>query len=237
MEEAFTRSVKAIYTDLDSIFDTRAVLLAALSDMGRYDLRIFGKSDITNYFNRYRDNFGTVSAWIFHYYYKNRASSLLTHADLTNVPEFINNYILDSVRIATKDTDATIYVNTWPYTLGHEETMTMLDVLDKVFPNTNIIFINIPSREIEPSWIAEKDIGLIISYSVMEWLNYQVEKNNGLIPEIINVKVIAPFILEGTITEKELSPDLVDDLTAFFRVMCDFAFVPAKEFCLTQREE
>ena len=233
MKKEQLKSTKAVYTDLDSLFDTRAVLLAALSKQGELDIRVFGENDITNYFNRYRDNFGVISAWMFHYYYKYRTSNLLTHADLTKVYMYIRDYILDALKLAKGEFSPVIYINTYPYTLSTEETTMMLGILTPLFgENTDIIFINIRSREIEHTWIKEKNIGMVISYSAMEWLNYQIEINNGLLPNLINVKVFAPFILEGVIKQKDLSPDLIDKLTMFFRTTCDFEFLPVEDFCL-----
>ena len=234
MENDFSKSVKPVYTDLDSLFDTRAVLLAALSNQGEYDIKLFGETDISNYFNRVKDNFGTISAWMFHYYYKHRASSLLTHADLTNIPNIIKDYLEASINTATKDTSVKIYVNTAPYSLSTDETSAMFDLLSKVFPTTEIIFIDIPHREIEPKWIKDKDIGFVISYDIADWLGYQIEKNNGMIPELINVAIIAPFILEGVVRSKDITPETVDGLSGVFGLTCDFSFIPASDFCLVQ---
>ena len=50
--------IKAVYTDLDSLFDTRAVLILGLTGNGHYDINF----KPSRYKLRLRDNFGTLSS-------------------------------------------------------------------------------------------------------------------------------------------------------------------------------
>jgi len=66
-------NIKGVYTDLDSIFDTRAPLIVALTGAGKYGINF----KLDRYKYRLRDNFGTLSSKIFHYYYDRRTKDIL----------------------------------------------------------------------------------------------------------------------------------------------------------------
>ena len=104
-------NIKAVYTDLDSLFDTRAIMLVALTDNGKYDINF----NPSKYKLRLRDNFGTLSSKIFHYFYSKRTKTVLPNAPETYVNMVILEYFNDIVALAKQDIDTTVYLNVYPY--------------------------------------------------------------------------------------------------------------------------
>ena len=109
--------IKAVYTDLDSLFDTRAVLILGLTGNGRYDINF----KPSRYKLRLRDNFGTLSSKIFHWYYSRRTKDLLPKAPETSVNLVILEYFNDIIALAKNDIETTVYLNTYPYDFTSEE--------------------------------------------------------------------------------------------------------------------
>lgn len=215
--------MKAIYTDLDSLFDTRAVFLGLLTNQGEYSL---GKYD---YHRRIRDNFGTLSDKIFHYYYKYRTNKVLNVAPPTNVLTIIKDYLVDNSTDLKDGLETILYVNEYPYNLSASEMTLMTAVITKNLPGVTVKFIGVRLQDLKASWVAEK-INLFISYTAVEWLNYVLSSKQILDHPLLNVMMLAPFRVEGNLPSKNVNDDLLHQTIAFFRTVCDFSYVDIASF-------
>lgn len=216
--------MKKVYTDLDSIFDTRVVMLGLLTNQGEYEI---GNH---NYIKRVRDNFGTLSDKIFHYYYKYRSNRILNIAPLTSVLDIIKDYALDNIDKGIEDMDMTLYVNIYPYNLSSASQNLIKLIILKVLPDVNILFINVKLQELEPHWVKE-NIDLFISYTAIEWLNYSLTTGKFIHHPLLDVMILAPFRLEGTLRSNQVNDRLIDQTLAFLRTICDFNYLDIATFC------
>lgn len=219
-------SVKnSVYTDLDSIFDTRAVMIAALTNKGNQSINL-KKAD---YHHRVRDNFGTLSERIFHYYYKERSNNVLSNAPLTSVPDIIKEYWFDRMSNSQEDLQCTLYINFYPYNLSYEENSTMVALFKKLFPGVTIKTIDIPPKEIESEWVCDH-VGMFISYSAMEWIERYTDNHNGLNPKLLDVTILAPCILQGVVVSGDLTTETIDNIGRLFKIMANFNFLNSSAF-------
>lgn len=216
--------MKKIYTDLDSLFDTRVVMLSLLTNKGEYQI---GQH---NYHKRFRDNFGTLSDRIFHYYYKYRSNQVLNVAPLTSVIDIIKDYNLDSIEKDVTNIASTLYVNIYPYNLNSVSQNLLKIILSKRLPDTNILFINVKLQELEPKWVKE-NINLFIAYNTIEWLNYSLSTGKFIDYPLLDVMVLAPFRLEGNIKSSQVDNKVIEQTCAFLRTICDFNYVDIATFC------
>lgn len=215
--------MKAIYTDLDSLFDTRAVFLGLLTNQGEYSL---GKYD---YHRRIRDNFGTMSDKIFHYYYKYRTKRILNLAPMTNVVTIIKDYLIDNSSNLQDGLETTLYVNEYPYNLSTQDMNLLSSVITKNLPGVTVKFIGVRLQDLKASWVAD-NIHMFISYTAVEWLNYILSSRQMIAYPLLNVMMLAPFRVEGNIPSKNVNDDLLHHTIAFFRTICDFSYVDIASF-------
>lgn len=218
-------NIKGVYTDLDSIFDTRAPLIVALTGQGKYGINF----KLDRYKYRLRDNFGTLSSKIFHYYYDRRTKDILKAAPETSVPYVIRDYFSDVMDTAQKDVEAILYVNAFPYVFTNEEIDNLTKILYKLIPNVTIKVINMPLREIEKQWVLE-NVGLFISYEAMKWLRLVTDGTGFYTGDMLKLKLYAPCLLTGTIENKDLSEERLKSLELLYRTICDFSFLDVGVF-------
>lgn len=219
-------NIKAVYTDLDSLFDTRAIMLVALTDNGKYDINF----NPSKYKLRLRDNFGTLSSKIFHYFYSKRTKEVLPNAPETYVNLVILEYFNDIVALAKQDIETTVYLNVYPYNFTSEEQEVILASVSKLLPNVNIITISRPITEIDKKWMLEK-IGLIISYDALKWLRHATEFNSEYdMGDLINLKVYAPCLFEGSIDSKFVNEEAIKMINQCYKGICDFEFLDTSVF-------
>lgn len=216
--------MKAVYTDLDSLFDTRVVMLGLLTNQGEYSV---GKH---NYHKRVRDNFGTLSDIIFNHYYKYRSDKLLNLAPATRIQDIIKDYILDTLEKDLDDTEIVIFINVSPYKLSQAGSTLLLTILNRMFPNVTIKFINRKTHELDVEWV-RGNIDLFISYYAIEWLNFALLDRSIYQHPLINVLMLAPFRLIGTVSSNSVNDKLIKDTKAFFRTICDFHYIDISAFC------
>jgi hypothetical protein len=218
--------IKAVYTDLDSLFDTRAIMILGLTGNGQYDINF----KPSKYKLRLRDNFGTLSSKIFHYFYSKRSKDILSKAPETLVNLVILEYFNDIVTIAKQDIETTVYLNTYPYNFTREEQEIILASVSKLLPNVNLITINRKITEIEKSWMLDK-IGLIISYDAMKWLRRVTENvSENDMGDLINLKVYAPCIFEGSVDNKFVNEEAIKMIGQCYKGICDFEFLDSSVF-------
>lgn len=223
-KRAITRGV---YTDLDSLFDTRAIVLSTLTNNGKYDINL----TIDKYKSRIRDNFGTLSSKIFHYFYSKRKKTVLNIAPVTSVHNVILDYFTDVVATTKSDIMFNLYVNVYPYELRQEELEVIILSINKLLPNVNIITINQPISDLSKEWMVEK-VGMLIAYNGMEWLRIVLENANTYEGEVLNLKVLVPCLFHGSMDNKLLTPEGIRTTVLFYRTICDFDFLDSKVFSL-----
>ncbi len=215
------------YTDIDSLFDTRIVMLGALTELGKYDI------DMKDYLVRVRDNFGTLSSIIFNYYYERRTKSVLNNAEPTYVNTVIVDYFSDALSVAKDNLDTKLYVNLYPYTLTEEENNLIQAILNKMFPSTNVVFINMPIKDITFKWASEY-VNMMIFYQAAEWIENNIShigvSDKPINSSIKEISVFGPLLLKGVMRKDEVTMATISTMKAFLGQFCIFDYLPLSYF-------
>lgn len=212
---------KSLYIDLDAILDTRLPFLYLLTDGKKV-----GEID---YYNRIKDNFGTIPDKVFKYYYKFRNKNILTKAMPTAVFELITPMIQDFILLNKKGEKFNIYLNTYPYTLNVQEFANLRNVFEGVYDDIELHHLCQDKYKLDLGWLIN-NVDIFVMYDGLEWLNYKILTGELLKNAMLDKMMITPFIIEG-LGNLEMIEGLDDRLiSAHFRFFIDLKLVDIKTF-------
>ena len=219
--------MKRIYTDLDSLFDTRVVILSALTNGGSLDIGLQPE----DYIKRVRDNFGMVSEKLFNIYYSRRGKSVFHHAPATYLFDFLKDYVLDSIQIDTqKDKTIECILNTYPYNFTPEEDKLFLIIVGKLLPGVDLKLIHRPIHDIDIEWVGN-NINLFVSYYAVEWLQGALDNYELYSTILLETMVMAPCLISGMLESKYFDKEAIKSTRAFFNTICKFEYMDIGTFC------
>lgn len=237
------RPLSNIFIDMDSLFDTKFSLLMEISKDLAYNV-LKDKS----YFVRKKDNFKfntfLLGYDIFHKFYKYRNKLILKNALPTKMPFVIMKEIerhFKDLRDGTCLDPFNIYINTFPYKLldSEEEVIrSMFMIAD--FKDIKVEFVYKDLKEINPKFIRNKNIELMILSNGLEWLE-KVDKREVLKSPINKTTLILPKLLNNSkyystaIEEKHF-----EAITTQARLIMPVEFLDVFFFCVsvtTEQEE
>ena len=228
-----TQVPDSIYTDLDSLFDTRLPVLYNIDPT-------LPKKLLSNdyYFNRRKDVFGIIPRNLFRLFYNKRDKITLGYALPTNIVNVINSYTteLGTLRTVLGAVDPlSVYVNTYPYKLTPSEALTMRDGLSKSMRGINVIMLDSPISDITPVWV-DKTIGTLIMYEGMNWLEYHIAV--GTLPKspLLDRTLMVPGIIQGELPSKEVTKKIFDDQCVSVSTVIALSPTNVKEFCITLKK-
>jgi len=218
-----------IYTDFDTIFDTRLTTLALLFPED-VDTEIR-----SGYLFRTSDGFEKIPHIPFKHIYATRNDTVLRLSDATGILDMINRTAFD-INIKKlgmgDETDCKIIINIYPYTLCEEELDEIRNTLMTcLFNSSNIIFMR--KENIEPKWIDE-NIEMFVSYSGADWLNENITNGKLLATSIVNTNMVIPNLFTTTAQLND------DDLETFYKLTSPFvklAIIDTYYFSLKPREK
>lgn len=215
-----------IYTDIDSILDTRHPMIFSLNQ----DL---AKEVITSgrYKSRKKDSFGNVSMDIFRTIYRHRNKELLYLSKPTHICGLLSNHIFVELRDQTNDGVFNLYVNIYPYDLNLDEQNNLLELLIRMVPEfIGIKIINCTNDEIDPDWILQNEIKTMFMYEALSWLEYQHASTKILTNPLTNVFLYGPDVVDGNMKEDTLSPEFFKNLIVMFSGIINYLPVEIKYF-------
>lgn len=215
-----------IYTDLDSILDTRHSLLYYLN-------KDIAKDVISNntYRNRKKDSFENISMDIFRNVYRYRNKELLLIAKPTHICGLISNLILTELKDISEDGIFNLYLNVYPYNLTMDEQSNLIELMDRMIPDfVGIKIINSNLDDIDPEWIKNNEIKTLFMYEALNWLEYQNANTKILTNTLTSVLLYGPDIIDGNIKESMLTPEFFKNLTIMFGGIINYLPIEVKYF-------
>lgn len=215
-----------IYTDLDSILDTRHSLLYYLN-------KDIAKDVISNntYRNRKKDSFENISMDIFRNVYRYRNKELLLIAKPTHICGLISNLILTELKDISEDGIFNLYLNVYPYNLTMDEQSNLIELMDRMIPDfVGIKIINSNLDDIDPEWIKSNEIKTLFMYEALNWLEYQNANTKILTNTLTSVLLYGPDIIDGNIKESMLTPEFFKNLTIMFGGIINYLPIEVKYF-------
>ena len=183
----------SLYTDVDSLYDTRLEVLK-LINMAEVNKIILDGS----YHNRIKERYGNIPYDMFYPIWRRRNKRIFAKAMNTLIPVLIQQYhnalYVDELFADVKN-DIKLYVNIYPYDLSKVERQMLEVILSIIVPMTKIVTINVPDSELTTHWVAA-NIGTIFKYNFIEWVNKQMMTGVYDI-NIKKVRAVVPGVLPG----------------------------------------
>lgn len=194
-----------LYTDLDSLYDTRFELIRLIN---KHEARRILKDG--SYHERLTENYGNITWDMFYPLWRRRKKELFISATNTMMIGVIRKYFIalytDEVYKEVRD-KFKLYVNTYPYRFEEEEMKAMEYVIANFLPDIEVMFIYKNKQDLTTNWVSSK-IGFMFKYDFLDWLDYQVTTGKfdlgmkhvtGVIPGVIN-----GFVPPGSVTESTI---------------------------------
>ena len=215
-----------IYTDLDSILDTRHSLLYYLNKDIATDVIASNK-----YRNRKKDSFDNISMDIFRTIYRYRNKELLLIAKPTHICGLISNLILTELKDISEDGVFNLYLNVYPYVLTMDEQSNLVELMDRMLPDfVGIKIINSSLDDVDPDWIKANDIKTLFMYEALNWLEYQNANTKILTNTLTSMMLYGPDVIDGNIKEDMLTPEFFKNLTIMFGGIINYLPIEVKYF-------
>lgn len=180
-----------IYTDLDSLLDTRLSVAQELAFIQTGEYVKQGK-----YFKRTHDQIGIIPQDVFKLYYSERHKHHLGNAMPTYIVQLVTEdymrSLLESEKLLGRN-DLTLYINIWPYELEDEELTNLKGMFANDTTLFNIVYMNVPNHKLNADWVA-KNINSMYKYDLLEWFEIQTYKGKVGPTTLLNLSAYFPLI-------------------------------------------
>jgi hypothetical protein len=218
---------KSIYTDVDSILDTRAPIAMRLDP-----INVLKDIRSERYINRIRDNFGNISYDVFRSYYARRNSEILPHASPTAILGFIKDLheeIILDLKNNNLEEDVVIYVNLYPYILNKTDINKIVDLVLTQVPGSLVEIIFDSYETLTPEWIYNH-VGAMFMYDLPYWIEYHTQNTNLVQTVLLNVMGIAPSLINFNALGAKIDENYFKDFQKMMNFVMEYYPIAAKYF-------
>lgn len=212
-----------IYTDLDSLQDTRLGILYQI------DKEATDKAVISGEYGHRRDDiFDFVDYLQFKDLYTHRDKTVLLHSPPTqilnlvidHVLEVVNNYQTETLVVLPK-----VMVNIYPYELLEAEVEVIkLGLTAKFKGKVEIDVVRLSPSEMTPEYV-KSNIDTIIAYHGVEWLDVHTEGMKDISKLLPEVSLIVPRLSVDRIDDEDTFYKTFDDLSVMLKPIIDISFI------------
>lgn len=218
-----------IYTDLDSILDTR---LATIFNVEKnvYKEIMNGVDNIEKYLSRKTDSFGKLNNLVFKEIYKRRDKRNIATPLPNRIPLLIHSYIASIIEESTKIPK--IYLNVYPYKLNGVEKHKLSKSIESIYKNiVDVEILDKPNKEITIKFIHE-NIGLMIMYNGLKWIEYNMANRSLLSLNLPDVTMIVPKLIDNNIFSKDQIDNIFKDQEKTLQPFIQLIFITVRAFSL-----
>jgi hypothetical protein len=218
-----------IYTDLDSLLDTRLTTVFDKDAMLAKEILSNG-----SYPSRDIDKFGWMDRDTFNYFYSKRDKLCIKYSDQTNIQYLIDEYITYNSHKPDVPTPIKLYVNKFPYNINDEESETLRAGLSDMFPAVEVKLLNMSNSELKPQFISN-NIGVMFKYDGLTWLEYHVVTGSVFDSSIVDTTLYVPELkLNSVIFDKKDSADIFDRMVHIAKPFIKLKFLSIVYFISTE---
>lgn len=217
----------SIYTDLDTLFDTRLPIAYMLSP-----LETTYQVESGLYHNRNRDNVGNISADILRSFYRYRTKNILQLSNPTPIFSLMmEQYGIIRTKLETVEerNKLKIYVNIHPYVLSLEEQNILLIKLCSIFETNNVELLNKDISKLNDNWF-HTNVGFIFMYDGLEWLEHETSGYSIIENPLMDKILYVPAIVKGEVIDRKIDKSLFMRMTEAYKLILDVNFLDTKYF-------
>ena len=218
-----------IYTELDSIFDTRLPILTAISYPIAEEVVASG-----GYHNRLKDEFGPISADLFSSIYAKRKKMVLRYSGLTKIIHVVGKIYRDritDIKNCEIRNTIKIFINTYPYDLSSSEQDELTKAICLEIGLVDIVFVKANNKQLTPAWIRDKDINSVIKYDLLPWIEYHMGKGNFEESSLANISLACPPLLDIYASPKQINLDMYKAIKESLQPYANVEFIDTDYFC------
>lgn len=218
-----------IYTELDSIFDTRLPILTAISYPIAEEVVASG-----GYHNRLKDEFGPISADLFGAIYAKRKKMVLRYSGLTKIVHVVGKIYRDritDIKNCEIRNTIKIFINTYPYDLSSSEQDELTKAICLEIGLVDIVFVKANNKQLTPAWIRDKDINSVIKYDLLPWIEYHMGKGNFEESSLANISLACPPLLDIYASPKQINLDMYKAIKESLQPYANVEFIDTDYFC------
>lgn len=214
----------SIYTDLDTLFDTRLPIAAGLDTIGTMDAVTSGK-----YANRTTEQIADIPENVFKMFYAERnrthfAQSMPTYVYNLVAEEYYET-VVSSKTIALNPTK--LYINAYPFLLENEELESIKSIFNNPIITFDIEFIWVPPEKLLPTWLAN-NVSSVYMYSFLEWLELQAYLDNINTTVISYITAYFPILHRANVQH---TPDIPNSLLEHISTIVQARPLHTRTFC------
>ncbi len=226
-----TRTSTGIYTDLDTLFDTRYSLLEKLYPDVAESVIVENK-----YYDRLSNTYGPLGSNLWNYIYRHRTKEVLIDV----IPTFIFDTVITIYDSTLKQDinsgtfkEFTLFVNTYPYNLNEDECVAMQAGLESIAPQLGIELINIPQDDITMNWLYSR-VSHVIMYNVLEWVEGQGKLGLAGDNTHLNMVLIGPGMVvdEDVLKKVNNYEKYFADMTEQLKPILNIEFLSSRMFSM-----
>lgn len=222
-----------IYTDLDSLFDTRLTVLANI------DIKYMGALKGNLWHCRDTELPSSVSKEDANKYYSNyleRDKHVLVQSPPTDIVDYLRTYNASIIACNAKTEysyRSTILLNLWPYTLTDDEIELITNGLSAAtLVGNGVEVINKDPATIDYDFIKDNKVNSLVCFNYRDMLDNicsgEKIKNNSL----VDVSLFIPDLLYGSIPEGVNTKEEALQLTEEYMLpIINLKFIPVGYFC------
>lgn len=217
----------SIYTDVDTILDTRAPIATRLDPNS-----VIPFIDNDKYIHRVKDNFGNISYDVFRSYYNRRDASILPHAVPTAILSFIQDiYVETMFDIKNSDIkeEVILYLNLYPYQLVKEDIEKVVNLVITQVPGIAVQIMYKSYEELTPLWI-QNHVGTMIMYDLPYWIEYHMQNGNLTKTFLVNITGIGPSLANNNTLGIKLDENYFKDFQKMMSYIMEYYPLAAKYF-------
>lgn len=218
-----------IYTDLDSILDTRLATIFNV-DKNIYKDIVNGIDNLEKYLSRKIDSFGVLNNMIFKAIYSKRNKNTIATPLPNGIPMLIHSYIASILETSSKIPK--IYLNVYPYALNDSEKKILSKNIGAIYKGmVDVEILDKPTKDISVKFIHE-NIGMMIMYNGLKWIEYNMSNKSLLSLNLPDVTMIVPKILENNIFIRDQIDNVFKDQEKTLQPFIQVVFITVRAFSL-----
>lgn len=195
---------RAVYTDLDSLLDTRFATLSLLFPNTAKQVYEDG-SYLTRKHNVFCSNGEIVNLNLIEPFYRKRKAKLLSMSMPTNLIFLIRNSIEEftsSIDALNPSNNYKVFINIFPYELSIEDKVILESKFNAILSDlANIELIYKNPSEVDIHFLKKHNIIDIFLYDGLRWLNMNVTRNNMIKEFNINNMRFFTCLKDGSISK------------------------------------